>query len=194
MRPALRHLQLFGRTLRLLHSPTSLMACQRPKSACGSTQTVLAGSMAYAFIRPRPILASIPVIFGRILGPCLRRSPSRTKRPPDGNERICPLQSPLPPEPRMLPLCYSQSRHFSNPGYFVQSHDQPPLHALADGVAGPNGLWHDSADAFPTDSATTPLTFGWMSSLATIRDADVGNAPSLALRSKSATLEQFKIN
>jgi hypothetical protein len=52
---------------------------------------------------------------------------------------------------------YSQSRHFSSdPGYFVQSHDQPPLHALADGVAGPNGLWHDSADAFPTDSYNAP--------------------------------------
>ena len=48
---------------------------------------------------------------------------------------------------------YSQSRHFSyDSGYFVQSHDQAPLHALADGVAGPNGLWHDDEDAFPTDS------------------------------------------
>jgi titin len=48
---------------------------------------------------------------------------------------------------------YSQSRHFSyDLAYFVQSHDQPPLHALADGDAGPNGLWHDSEDAFPTDS------------------------------------------
>jgi transcriptional regulator CtsR/regulation of enolase protein 1 (concanavalin A-like superfamily) len=48
---------------------------------------------------------------------------------------------------------YSQSRHFSyDDGYFVgQSHDQPPLHALADGVSGRNGIWHDSASAFPTD-------------------------------------------
>ena len=48
---------------------------------------------------------------------------------------------------------YSQSQPFLvRFGYFVQGHDQPPLHALADGVAGPNGLWHDSASAFPTDS------------------------------------------
>jgi hypothetical protein len=48
---------------------------------------------------------------------------------------------------------YSQSRHFSqDPFYFAgQGHDQPPLHALADGVAGPNGIFHDSASAFPTD-------------------------------------------
>ena len=48
---------------------------------------------------------------------------------------------------------YSQSRHFSfDEFYFAgQGYDQAPLHALADGVAGPNGLFHDSASAFPTD-------------------------------------------
>jgi hypothetical protein len=52
---------------------------------------------------------------------------------------------------------FSSSRHFSSDaGYFHQSHDQPPLHALADGVAGPNGMWHDNGDAFPTDSYNAP--------------------------------------
>jgi hypothetical protein len=48
---------------------------------------------------------------------------------------------------------YSQSQHFcTDISYFAgQGHDQPPLHALADGIAGPNGIYHDSASAFPTD-------------------------------------------
>ena len=50
--------------------------------------------------------------------------------------------------------CFFQSQHFSSDfGYFAgQGHDQPPLHALADGVAGPNGVWHDNTSAFPTDT------------------------------------------
>ena len=54
--------------------------------------------------------------------------------------------------------CFFQSQHFSSDsGYFAgQGHDQPPLHALADGVAGPNGVWHDSTSAFPTDTYDSP--------------------------------------
>ncbi len=48
---------------------------------------------------------------------------------------------------------YSQSQHFSvDSSYFAgQGYDRAPLHALADGVAGPNGIFHDNASAFPTD-------------------------------------------
>ena len=46
------------------------------------------------------------------------------------------------------------SGHFSfDPGFFAGSGvDRPPLHALADGVAGPNGVNHVGASAFPTDT------------------------------------------
>jgi hypothetical protein len=51
--------------------------------------------------------------------------------------------------------CYFQSQHFSvDFSYFAgQSHDQAPLHALADGVAGPNGNFLDNASGFPTEGA-----------------------------------------
>jgi transcriptional regulator CtsR/regulation of enolase protein 1 (concanavalin A-like superfamily) len=48
---------------------------------------------------------------------------------------------------------YSQSQHFSQDlSYFAgHGHDQAPLHALADGVAGPNGIFRDNESAFPME-------------------------------------------
>ncbi len=51
---------------------------------------------------------------------------------------------------------YSQSRHFSwDISYFAgHGQDQAPLHALADGVAGPNGIYLDNASGFPASGAS----------------------------------------
>ena len=37
-----------------------------------------------------------------------------------------------------------------SPGYFSRSVDAPPLHALANGVDGPNGVYRSGASGFPT--------------------------------------------
>jgi len=48
---------------------------------------------------------------------------------------------------------YAPAGHYaSDSGYFSSATDHPPLHALADGTDGPNGVYVYGAGAFPTQS------------------------------------------
>ena len=56
-----------------------------------------------------------------------------------------------------------------NGSYFAAAGaDKPPLHALANGVDGPNAVFVYGASAFPTQTSvcTTPLTCGYQASVA----------------------------
>ena len=48
---------------------------------------------------------------------------------------------------------HAPNGHYAaNSGYFGSSTDRPPLHGLASGVDGPNGVYRYGSSAFPTDS------------------------------------------
>ena len=141
----------------------------------------------YAFTKGRATPASILVTFGRILELCSRRSPSRTKRLPVGSERICQLQSPLPPEPRTLPpvssnLSISLPISAISPGRATISRRYTRWQMVSQDQTESGTITRALFLRIPT----TPLIFGLMSSLAIlrIRAADVGKAHTLALRSK----------
>ena len=46
----------------------------------------------------------------------------------------------------------SSGDYVSDHPYFSSAHDNPPLHGLTDGADGPNGVYHEGSDEFPTDS------------------------------------------
>ena len=89
--------------------------------------------------------------------PSWPRRPSAARPPPAGSRSASTTRwRSTPIRPTSPPITRPAGHYAATNGYFATGgFDSPPLHALGDGVDGPNGVYHyDSAggSAFPTST------------------------------------------
>ena len=126
----------------------------RSSSASSSAPTSPASSPASASTRPPATPAPTSATSGRRRAPSSARRPSPARPRPAGSRSASARRSRSPPTPPTSPRTTPRTATTpSTDSYFAASGvDNPPLHALADGVDGANGVYNYGAAAlFPTE-------------------------------------------
>ena len=115
----------------------------------------LGPSPASVFTKPRPTRARTSAIFGAARARCWARSLSATKRPRAGS-RCCSLAPVAITSNTVYVASYHCTiGHYSaDLNYFAsKGADNPPLHALTNGVSGGNGVYaYGTSSAFPNST------------------------------------------
>ena len=122
------------------------------RSASSSPPTSPAPSPASASTRASATPAPTSATSGVAPAPCWPAPPSPARPPRAGSRSTSPPRWRSPPDTVYVASYHSNKGYAEDDNYFTTAHSNGPLHALADGTSGPNGVYRygTGSGGFPT--------------------------------------------